>query len=215
MNASTRPWIATLLALTLCAGAIGSAQAQATKPPAKRSLKPAAALAAIAALPTATAEQLTAAARAYFGSYACEFGQSVSVSTNVQQAGYIDVHHGKSIWTMRPVLSSTGALRLEDVKGRILMLQIATKSMLMDTVVGRRLIDDCVHEQQRHVAQPTPGQSLGIDPNLVAAAAPAAVAAATVASAAAPAEATPSATAAVAGPETPPTTAQAPSVTPR
>ena len=37
---------------------------------------------------------------------------------------------------MKPVLSSTGALRLEDVKGRVLMLQIANKSMLMDTQAG-------------------------------------------------------------------------------
>lgn len=211
MTAIQRPCIATLTALALCVAAATSAQAQATKPPAKRSLKPAAALAAIAALPAATAEQLTAAARAFFGSYACEFGQSVSVSTNAQHAGYIDVHHGKSLWTMKPVLSSTGALRLEDVKGRVLMLQIATKSMLMDTVVGRRLIDDCVHEQQRHAALPTPGQSLGIDPNLAAAAAapPALTTTAGTDAAGAPA------VAAAAGSEAPPTTAQVTPATPR
>ena len=50
---------------------------------------------------------------------------------------------------MKPVLSSTGALRLEDVKGRMLMLQIANKSMLLDTQVGQRIVDGCVHEKQR------------------------------------------------------------------
>ena len=49
---------------------------------------------------------------------------------------------------MRPVLSSTGAVRLEDVKGQTLMLQIAYKSMLMDVGAGRRLADNCVHEVQ-------------------------------------------------------------------
>jgi len=50
---------------------------------------------------------------------------------------------------MKPVLSSTGALRLEDVKGVGLLIQIANKSMLMDTKAGKRLVDDCVHEKQR------------------------------------------------------------------
>jgi len=49
----------------------------------------------------------------------------------------------------KPVLSSTGALRLEDVKGVGLLLQIANKSMLMDTRQGVRLVDACTHEKQR------------------------------------------------------------------
>jgi hypothetical protein len=49
---------------------------------------------------------------------------------------------------MKPVLSSTGALRLEDVTGRTLMIQIANKSMLLDTKIGQRLLDDCVHPEQ-------------------------------------------------------------------
>jgi hypothetical protein len=53
---------------------------------------------------------------------------------------------------MKPVSSSTGALRLEDVKGVALLLQIANKSMLMDTKVGQRLVDGCVHEKQRAAA---------------------------------------------------------------
>ena len=56
----------------------------------------------------------------------------------------VDVVFGKNTYTMKPVLSSTGAVRLEDVKGKTLMLQIAYKSMLMDTQAGRRLVDECV-----------------------------------------------------------------------
>jgi hypothetical protein len=37
----------------------------------------------------------------------------------------------------------------EDVKGVGLLIQIANKSMLMDTKAGKRLVDDCVHEKQR------------------------------------------------------------------
>jgi hypothetical protein len=40
-------------------------------------------------------------------------------------------------------------VRLEAVgNGPMLMVQIPTKSMLMDTVRGRRIVDACVHEEQ-------------------------------------------------------------------
>lgn len=100
-------------------------------------------------LAEATGEQLAAAALTHFGPYDCEFGKTIAVSLNPRHEGYVDVRLDAQTWTMRPVLSSTGALRLEDVRGRTLMLQIANKSMLMDTVAGRRLVDECVHENQR------------------------------------------------------------------
>jgi hypothetical protein len=75
-------------------------------------------------------------------------GQSVDINAR-KFDGYLDVKHRKSTWIMKPVLSHTGALRLEDVKGRMLMLQIADKSMLMDTQIGQRVVDNCVHEKQR------------------------------------------------------------------
>lgn len=100
-------------------------------------------------LPAAAGEQIAAASLTLFGTYACEFSQTVQVGLNAKNEGYIDVAFGKQSWIMKPVLSSTGALRLEDVKGRILMLQIANKSMLMDTQVGHRIVDECIHEKQR------------------------------------------------------------------
>lgn len=171
MSAASLLRFLALLGLACSTAAVHAQAAPSSKANAKRSLHPDKhSVPAAAVLPPASIEQLAAAARAYFGSYECEFDQSVSVASNERHEGYVDVRFGKSLWTMKPVLSSTGALRLEDVKGRMLLLQIATKSMLMDTVTGRRSIDNCVHEQQRNVAQPAPGQSLGIDPVLAAAA---------------------------------------------
>ena len=100
-------------------------------------------------LPAASAEQLLVASLVHVGGYDCEFKQSVEVAPNARDAGYFDVRLGKQSWVMKPVLSSTGARRLEDVQGRMLMLQIAYKSMLMDVQVGRRLVDDCVHAEHR------------------------------------------------------------------
>jgi hypothetical protein len=99
-------------------------------------------------LADASQEQLAATERAYLGTYDCEFQQSVSITRNLKP-GYLDVMWQKDTFTMKPVLSSTGALRLEDVAGRTLMIQIANKSMLMDTHIGRRLVDECLHPEHR------------------------------------------------------------------
>jgi hypothetical protein len=127
-----------------------AAKASAKKPaPKKMAKKPAAAAAAAApTLAAASAEQQNAAAVAHLGNYACEFKQTVKVSNNNLAPGYIDVSYKGQTWVMKPLLSSTGALRLEDVKERMLMLQIANKSMLMDTKSGQRVVDGCQHEKQ-------------------------------------------------------------------
>lgn len=141
-----------------------------------------------APLPTAPGEQLAAAAMAHFGLYECEFNEKVTVDVNRKNDGYLDVKHKNRVWVMKPVLSQTGALRLEDVKGRMLMLQIADKSMLMDVQMGQRVVDNCVHEKQREAMAARKGaatESIGIDPvKTAAAAAKAASAAAAAASAA-------------------------------
>jgi hypothetical protein len=102
-----------------------------------------------ATLAAASPEQIDAAGRTLTGAYECEFNQSVTVEPNTKAPGYIDVKFQKSIFTMKPVQSSTGALRLEDVKGKTLWLQIANKSMLMDQKAGRRIVDGCTHASQR------------------------------------------------------------------
>jgi hypothetical protein len=35
----------------------------------------------------------------------------------------------------------------------MLMIQIANKSMVMDTQIGQRLVDGCMHEKQREFAR--------------------------------------------------------------
>jgi membrane-bound inhibitor of C-type lysozyme len=158
--------IATALALCLGLGlpAVGHAATaadakNAIKKPVKRAPPKKAAAAAVAPLSAADEEQKTAAAAAHLGDYACEFNQSVKVSNNNLSPGYIDVTYKDQTWVMKPVLSSTGALRLEDVKERMLMLQIANKSMLMDTKSGQRVVDACQHEKQREFERTLKGGS--------------------------------------------------------
>jgi hypothetical protein len=130
------------------------------KPAAKKAAKPAAAAAA-AALAQANDEQKAAAGVAHLGDYACEFDQTVSVLANPTAPGYIDVKYKTQTWVMKPIVSSTGALRLEDVRGRMLMIQIANKSMVMDTQIGQRVVDGCQHEKQREFERTLQGQAPG------------------------------------------------------
>ena len=101
----------------------------------------------------ASPEQLAAAEQVFYGSHECEFNQTAQVDKNPKYAGYVDVKQGKTTYVMKPVLSSTGAVRLEDVRGQTLMVQIASKSMLLDVKAGRRIVDDCVSAKHREAVE--------------------------------------------------------------
>jgi hypothetical protein len=146
------PFLAALaLSLALPAAAQTSTPKPAAKAPAKAAGKRRAPSAPVPEAPLATAdtEQLEAANAAHLGDYDCEFEQKVTLEPYAKAPGYIELRQKAQSWVMKPVMSSTGALRLEDVKGRMLMIQIANKSMVMDTRIGQRLVDGCVHEKQR------------------------------------------------------------------
>ncbi|HWP18289.1 MAG TPA: hypothetical protein VNO84_04120 [Burkholderiaceae bacterium] len=132
-----------LAVLLLCAGL---AQAQSKK-------KSPAQAPAETVVAQASPEQLAAADMVLLGTSQCEFNQTVEVSPSDKHRGYVDLRHGKRTYLMKPVLSSTGAMRLEDVRGEALYLQIANKSMLLNTRTGQRMVDECVHERQRAAAQ--------------------------------------------------------------
>ena len=157
----------------LAAPLTSQAQTAAPKPAAKSAKKAMPAKAAEYIIPAASAEQVDAAERVYYGVYDCEFNQSINIVANTRHTSYVDIKHGKADYLMKPVLSSTGAIRLEDVRGETLMVQIAAKSMLLNVKTGRRLVDDCISPKQR-------------DLNEAAQAAKAAAVAAAVAAAAAP-----------------------------
>ncbi|MEO6031136.1 MAG: hypothetical protein ABIP61_04385 [Burkholderiaceae bacterium] len=96
----------------------------------------------------ASPAQIEASDKVYLGAYACEFNQTVEIAGDPTHRGYIDVKHGKSAYLMKPVLSPTGAVRLEDVRGEGLLVQIASKSMLLNVKTGQRMVDNCVGAKQ-------------------------------------------------------------------
>ncbi|MDQ2733912.1 MAG: hypothetical protein M3Y55_02725 [Pseudomonadota bacterium] len=106
-----------------------------------------------APVPDASPDQVKAAEMVYYGKYDCEFNQKVDIVQSVKHLAYVDVKDGKSNWLMKPVLSSTGAIRLEDVRGETLMVQIASKSMLLNVKTGHRIVDACISPKQRELIE--------------------------------------------------------------
>lgn len=150
----------TLIAATaLTCAALGAFAAEPTAVKAKAKAGKTARAAAVAPalveppVTDATPEQVLAAEKVYYGLYDCEFQQNVHIQQNPKHSAYVDVKAGKSTWLMKPVLSSTGAIRLEDVKGETLMVQISSKSMLLNVKTARRIVDDCISPRQRELIE--------------------------------------------------------------
>ena len=147
-SASTKSVVLIAAALAFSSVAWAADAAKSAKPAAAKRARKAL---AEPALPPALPEQIAAADRVYYGTYECEFNQEVHIERSPQQAAYIRLTSGKTTWLMKPVLSTTGAVRLEDVKGETLMVQISTKSMLLNVKTARRIVDDCISPRQREL----------------------------------------------------------------
>lgn len=177
---------ASLLAGTAAAATPAAAPSKATaKPPAKPAAKAAPRPAANApqattrqqadntakglALATQTAEaisagQLDVAARVLTGTADCEFNQRIDVQALAGQPGLFTVSHQGRHYRMLPRETTTGAVRLEDPANGIVWLQIPAKSMLMNARRGQRMVDSCMHAEQRAAvaAVTDAGQGIGI-----------------------------------------------------
>ena len=90
------------------------------------------------------------------GRIECELGVVVTVSEIPNALGYFRVVMRQFNFTMSPVVSATGAIRLEDKVAGALWLQLPHKSMLMSQKLGSRLADECVAPQQAQSAKTDP-----------------------------------------------------------
>ena len=135
--------------------ALAGGEAMAADAPGKKNPRPAKAAAAALAgkLPGATPGQEKAAELVYYGLYECELNQNLNILASTTHLFYFDVKHGKTTWLMKPVLSTTGAVLLEDVKGQTLMVQIDSKSMLLNVKTRHRIVDACISSRQRELLE--------------------------------------------------------------
>ncbi len=111
---------------------------------------------------TLTPADLVMAERVFVGTIPCELGASVTVTPSKRRPGFFVVQTGKMRFSMHPVESRTGAIRIEDPKRGAMWLQLGNKSMLMSQKLGQRLADECMSPEQVTLAEdlkknPRPG----------------------------------------------------------
>ena len=98
-------------------------------------------------------DELAIAEQVHTGTLPCELGASVTLREDPQAPGYFDLRGRNFKFRMLPVVSQTGAVRLEDREAGAVWLQLANKSMLMNQKAGRRMADDCMSPAQELQAQ--------------------------------------------------------------
>lgn len=98
---------------------------------------------------TISANQLEIAKRVYVGKADCELNQNVTVAPLENKPGVFRVSFKKASYLMIPEETTTGAVRLEDKKNGIVWIQIPSKSMMMNSKIGQRMVDSCKHAEQR------------------------------------------------------------------
>jgi hypothetical protein len=97
--------------------------------------------------------EMAVAAQVYVGTLPCELGQTVTLQPDAERPGYFQLSLGRERYQLRPVVSRTGAVRLEDLQRGAVWLQLPHKSMLMSQRLGRRLADECAGPVQRTAAE--------------------------------------------------------------
>ncbi|MEO0002359.1 MAG: hypothetical protein RLZZ22_51 [Pseudomonadota bacterium] len=98
-------------------------------------------------------DELALSAQVAVGRIPCELGQTVNLSPDRDAPGYFHLQLKNQRFHLRPVMSATGALRLEDQVRGAVWIQLANKSMLMDQKQGRRLADECMSPLQAAYAE--------------------------------------------------------------
>lgn len=100
-----------------------------------------------------SAEDIEMAQRVFVGRIPCEFGNTVTVTPSNRRPGFFVVQTKGARFSMHPVGSRTGAIRLEDPKRGAMWLQLGNKSMLMSQKLGQRLADECMSPEQITLAE--------------------------------------------------------------
>ena len=171
MNVLTRLSVVVAAGAVLCGGALAAdPKPVVKKKPVSQSRQQLKSEAKGLALATETVEvitqtQIDLAARVLTGSAQCEFNQKVEIDPVDGKPGLFKVGFNGRHYTMSPQETTTGAVRLEDKAGGAVWLQIPTKSMLLDTKIGQRLVDACTQAEQRAAVEAVQSATATADAN--------------------------------------------------
>lgn len=93
------------------------------------------------------------AEQVHTGRIVCEMGNVVHITPDAQNRGFFMLQMGKHRFHVSPVPTASGAIRLEDAQQGAMWLQLANKSMLMNSKLGQRMADECQSPAQVAVAE--------------------------------------------------------------
>jgi hypothetical protein len=99
------------------------------------------------------------AANVHTGMLVCEDRKTIMLWPDTALPGRFILKINKTVFRMKPVLSDSGAVRLEDEKTGAIWIQTAEKSMLLDSLRSKRLADDCQSPAQKTAAQQFPASA--------------------------------------------------------
>jgi hypothetical protein len=77
------------------------------------------------------------------GSFACEMGNKVELRMEGRVTDGVTLVWKGNSYTMSPVSTTTGAVRLENKGEGLVWIQIPSKSMLLNSKIGQQLANDC------------------------------------------------------------------------
>lgn len=146
-------WISVLVLGLAVAAPVHAADKVVARPAAKSSRAPGKAVTLAAEPQPLSAEQLAIADKVHLGRIPCELSAQVTLTRHPQVVGRFVLEIAKLRYAMEPVVTSTGAVRLEDAAAGTVWLQLANKSMLMNQKLGKRIADECMSADQQLVAQ--------------------------------------------------------------
>lgn len=141
-----------LLSLFLAAGmafALPLAQAETAKPAAKKVVKKPASKSAkksvkAAAAPAPDDEPVPDIAASSTSEFKCPNNHSIIVYRNASDEQHAAMRWNNRLYGMRRITTESGAERLENRKQGLVFIGIPAKAMLLDSIKGAPLINDCV-----------------------------------------------------------------------
>ena len=99
-------------------------------------------------------EQMLIANKVLVGKINCELGTVITMTNDELSPGRFFLDMGsKQRFVLLPVVTSTGAVRLEEESSGAVWLQLGNKSMLMNQKEGKRMADECMNPDQLLVSQ--------------------------------------------------------------
>lgn len=113
----------------------------------------------VLAMADAAQQVLAIAANVHTGMLVCENRQTIMLWPDTALPGRFILKMNKTVFRMKPVVSDSGAVRLEDEKTGAIWIQTAEKSILLDSQRFKRLADNCQSPAQKTAAQQFPASA--------------------------------------------------------